>query len=98
MRKSFRRFVRRLAPHGALRVLALGSGHLLYELELLEVLRSRGRCFSTIYLVDPLYAAPAGEVRRALETFKAWFEGSEVAWHGSLKAFRQACQERQKEI
>ncbi|CAK9086837.1 unnamed protein product [Durusdinium trenchii] len=83
-----------------LKVLALGSGHLLFELELLEALRHR-LClsFSVIHLVDPLYVEECEQLKgrqhrrhalEAVEAFKSWFDDTLVATYRSVDQFNQA--------
>lgn len=76
-------------------VLALGSGFLLFELELLETLRRcHGIVPSIVRLVDPLYrpAADCSATRRrqhafaleAIEEFRTWFPDTSVVTYGSV--------------
>merc|ERR1711971_435250 len=55
-----------------LRYASLGSGALLFDLELIERLRAWGVHVSQICLIDRVYRAPTAEVKQALREFAAW--------------------------
>lgn len=57
---------------GSLRYASIGSGELLFDLELLERIRARGVHISQICLVDKEYERPSMSVRRALREFADW--------------------------
>ncbi|CAE7034188.1 unnamed protein product [Symbiodinium natans] len=79
-------------------VLALGSGGLLFEWEMLEALRTSQIVAASIHLVDPLYGNPATPgcaaqlekhrlARGALEAFRTWFSEASVTAYTSLADF-----------
>jgi len=61
-------------PSAGLRYTSIGSGQLLFDLELIERIRYAGVRIAQICLVDPLYAGspPSVDVRRALREFTDW--------------------------
>lgn len=99
VRPSFRDFIvahvqaaargdaRRWWGEEGLRYASLGSGQLLFDLELVERLRLSGVSFSQLCLVDTAYEQPELEERRALREFADW-----------QRAAAQLCRHRTAEI
>ncbi|CAJ1446583.1 unnamed protein product, partial [Effrenium voratum] len=75
VRAALRTKSRWWGPEG-LHYASLGSGELLFDLELLERLREEGVRIAKICLIDRAYGAPSLATRRALREFADWQRAS----------------------